>query len=37
MSVYNWYETVGAGARAMKGFSADPEMLAVQAGKSTLV
>jgi len=32
--VYNWYETVGAGARAMKGFSADPEMLAVQAERA---
>ena len=32
--VYNWYETVGAGSREMKGFSADPEMLAVQAERA---
>ncbi len=32
--IYNWYETVGAGARAMKGFSTDPEMLAVQAERA---
>ena len=32
--IYNWYETVAAGAKAMKGFSSDPEMLAVQAERA---
>ena len=32
--IYNWYETVGAGARAMKGFMSDPEMIAVNAERA---
>jgi hypothetical protein len=32
--IYNWYDTVGAGARAMKGFSTDPEMMAVMAERA---
>ena len=32
--IYNWYETVGAGARAMKGFMTDPEMMAVNAERA---
>ena len=29
--VYNWYETVSAGVKAMTGFSNDPDLLAIQA------